>query len=401
MDHARFAKAFENPAGSPIRELFPYLGLPGMISLAGGYPSPALFDMEGLKEAAAWAVSAPAHFQYGPTEGQQPLREQLALLCARRGITTDAARIMVTTGSQQAFDLLVRTLIDPGDTVLVESPAYPATLQALRLASANIVEVTTDDDGLDIDALRQALSDLPAGRTPKLLYTVPNFSNPGGTVLATPRRRQLIELARQHGFLIVEDDPYGDLRFTDERFPTLWQLGSEGGDDNPVLYLSSLSKTVAPALRTGWLIGPEALLRRCAIAKQTADLCSSPITQLMACAYLRLDRYDGHVATASQAYRARMRSMVDALRSRLGEQASFVEPKGGLFLWLRLADDIDTGALFQAAVDQKVLYVPGKAFYAHRPDPQCLRLSFAAPTEDEAAIGIARLQAAIDQIRSA
>lgn len=398
MDTAFFATAFQNPAGSPIRELFPYLSQPGMISLAGGYPSPSLFDLEGLQEAARSAVSAREHFQYGATEGPLPLREELAGLCAFRAIRVEPAQLMVTTGSQQAFDLLVRTLINPGDTVLVESPCYPATLQALRLAHAQIIEIPTDADGIQTEALEQCLSGLAPAQKPRLLYTVPNFSNPGGTVLSLPRRQQLIELALRHGFFIVEDDPYGDLNFSDQHIPTLHGIAQDSDDDNPVIYLSSLSKTVAPALRTGWLIGPQALLRRCAIAKQTADLCSSPITQLIACAYLQSGRYGDTVLHARQAYRARLRSLVDALRKHLGGQASFVEPQGGLFLWLRLADHIDTAALFQAAVAHNVIYVPGKAFYAHHPDQQCLRLSFAAPSEDEVATGIARLQAALAQI---
>lgn len=400
MDISFFSQAYAQPAGSPIRELFPYLSRPGMISLAGGYPSPSLFDMDGLQEAGARALAQRGVYQYGPTEGDADLRERLCRLCAGRGIHADPPQVLVTTGSQQAFDLLVRTLIDAGDTVLVESPAYPATLQALRLAGAHVVEVPTDAQGLLIDALAQALAALLPARRPKLLYTVPSFSNPGGTLLSAERRQQLVGLAQTHGFLVVEDDPYGDLDFTGQPRATLYQHGQElAGAQSPVVYLSSLSKTVAPALRSGWMIAPPELLRRCAIAKQTMDLCTPPITQRIASEYLRLDRYGTAVARASAQYQARMTRMVQELRDRLDGQATFVAPEGGLFLWLELGPGIDSDALFAAAVAQGVLYVPGKAFYASASHPPALRLSFAAPTVDEVSQGIARLQQALGQAR--
>lgn len=413
MDTAFFAQAFTQPSGSPIRELFPYLSRPGMISFAGGYPSPSLFDLEGLQEAAARALAERAVFQYGATEGQMPLREQLVQLCALRGITAQASAMMVTTGSQQAFDLLVRTLIDPGDIVLVESPAYPATLQALKLAAARVVEIPTDDQGLSVDATRAALAELPAGQKPKLLYTVPNFSNPGGTVLAEARRRALVELALERGFLIVEDDPYGELNFTGVQRASIYQYGQELGEKstaqgaeqggNPVVYLSSLSKTVSPALRTGWMLAGPELLRRCAIAKQTVDLCTSPVTQAIAAAYLQLGRYSAAVQSASAEYRARMQRMAEELNTRLGAQTRFVQPEGGMFLWLSLTQQpraVDPQALFDAAVERGVIYVPGKAFYAQpcEAGAQSMRLSFAAPTVDEVAQGVERLQAAFESL---
>ena len=205
---APFAAVFAEPAGSPIRELFPYLSRPGMISLAGGYPSPSLFDAEGLAQAAHQAMAqGPGALQYGATEGLSELREALAQQARERGMQATAADILVTTGSQQAFDLLVRVLVEPGDTVLVEVPAYPATLQALRLAQARILPIPMDEQGLQTEALADLLAALPADQRPKLLYTVPNFSNPRGTLLAAERREALVQLARQHGFWVVEDDP--------------------------------------------------------------------------------------------------------------------------------------------------------------------------------------------------
>lgn len=392
-----FVPAFREPAGSPIRELFPYLGRPGMISFAGGYPSPALFDAEGLAQAAASAFADPAAaLQYGPTEGQAAMKEQLLALSAQRGVRCDAAQLLVTTGSQQGFDLLVRVLVQPGDVVLVETPAYPAALQALRLAGAVIHGVPMDDDGLQIEPLREVLDRLAAaGTRPKLLYTVPTFSNPRGSLLPQARRRALVDLARTHGFALVEDDPYGELRFTDAVPPTLHALAGEGGD-NPVVYLASLSKTVAPALRVGWMVGPADLVRRCAIAKQTSDLCTSPLSQQVAARYLQSGRYPATVAAARDEYRRRADAMARGLREALGERLHFTPPAGGMFLWARSAVPLDARRLFEAAVAQGVLFVPGAAFF---PQPQAqvaMRLSFAAPSVPEIEEGVRRLARAFD-----
>lgn len=401
MHASIFSSNFVQPAGSPIRELFPYLGQHGLISFAGGYPSPALFDSEGLQLASQKAFRAGASmYQYGPTEGMASLRETLVAHMAPRGIVAPASQVLVTSGSQQAFDLLVRTLIDPGDVVLVETPSYPATLQALRLANAKIVAVPTDAQGLDMVQLRAVLATLGEGRRVKMLYTVPTFSNPGGTLLSLERRMDLMSLARAHGFFIVEDDPYGELTFrTDIKPKTLWAIGNEQfGQDNPVVYLSSLSKTVAPALRTGWMVAHPEVVRRCAIAKQTADLCTSSLTQLVAHEYLQLGRYEASIRHAASVYGQRMNAMADGLRTELADCVRFVEPDGGLFLWIELTRPTDLAALFQAAVRENVLYVPGSAFF---PDPKgegALRLSFASPNENDIREGVRRLRRAFDAV---
>ncbi len=267
MSFFRFTPAFANPQGSPIRELFPYLSRPGMISLAGGYPSPSLFDQEGLAAAAAQAMTTGATaLQYGATEGSPALREQLAAQCQARGIHCVAGDVLVTTGSQQGFDLLLRVLVQPGDVVCVETPAYPATIAALRQAGARILSTPVDGHGLNVDALEVLLEELPAHERPRLLYTVPNFSNPCGTLLTQERRAKLVQLALQYGFVVVEDDPYGELAFTDQRPEPVYAaaqqwLQAKGGEgENPVVYLSSLSKTVAPGLRVGWMVADPAVL---------------------------------------------------------------------------------------------------------------------------------------------
>jgi DNA-binding transcriptional MocR family regulator len=393
-----FVPSFSNPAGSPIRELFPYLGRPGMISFAGGYPSPSLFDAEGLQQATANVMAQGAGLlQYGATEGVPTLREELLKLSAARGIVARPEQLLVTTGSQQAFDLLVRIFVQPGDAVLIESPAYPAAIQALRLAGAQLIEVPMDADGLQTSALEALLQSQPSGTRPKLLYTVPTFSNPRGTLLTQERRAQLVRLASQHGFLVIEDDPYGELAFTGERAEPLYVHGERlGGASNPVIYLSSLSKTVAPALRVGWMIASPDIVRRSTVAKQTVDLCTSPIAQLIAAEYLRSGRYPATVRAACDEYRRRSEAMAGTLKETLGERIVLESPKGGMFLWAGIADEVDAKAVFQSAVDKGVLFVPGAAFHVAPPKGGSMRLSFAAPTVDQIREGVSRLARAFD-----
>lgn len=393
MNKIPFAARYANPAGSPIRELFPYLNKPGMISFAGGYPSPSLFDAEGLEEAGHRALADSAQcLQYGATEGSPVLREALVALCATRGIRRDPADFLVTTGSQQAFDLLVRIFVEPGDVIYVETPAYPAAIQALRLAGAEIQEVPVDDDGLQLDRLEALLQAAPAQKRPKFLYTVPTFSNPCGTLLSQERREALVRLAAEYNFLVVEDDPYGELNFTGTPPISLFETGERiAGADNPVIYLASLSKTVAPALRIGWMLAPKDILRRSVIAKQTSDLCTSPLAQLIAAEYLRSGRYPGAVQRACTEYARRMRAMVDSLNSELEGKLRFVEPKGGMFIWAESLVPVEPKALFQAAVDKGVLFVPGSAFYPTTPNPNTMRLSYAAPSVDDIREGVTRL----------
>lgn len=393
-----FASSFVDPAGSAIRELFPYLSQPGIISLAGGYPSPSLFDAEGLQDAAARALSGGGALQYGATEGMPALREALALLSRSRGMVCSPSDLIVTTGSQQAFDLLLRIFIEPGDTVCVETPAYPAAIQALRLANAKIMAAPVDEQGLDVDALAARLALLPVAQRPRLVYAVPTFSNPCGTLLPAARREALVRLALQYHFLIVEDDPYGELSFIDDMPPSLYAVGQRiAGDGNPVLYLSSLSKTVAPALRIGWLIAPPDVLRRCVVAKQTMDLCTSPLAQQIAAEYLGAGRYPAGVERARTEYKQRMQAMAEGLHARLGEKVAFVQPQGGMFVWLRSTVPVNARQLFEAAVQCGVLYVPGAAFYPDAPDLGTLRLSFAAPDVRQIQEGIERLTKAFAQ----
>ncbi|WP_323122671.1 aminotransferase-like domain-containing protein [Burkholderia alba] len=391
-----FAAPFADPQGSPIRELFRHLGKPGMISFAGGYPSPDLFDRDGIAAALADACrdDPVACFQYGDTAGSPGLRRSLvAWMAQARGVSCDAEQVLVTTGSQQGFDLLLRVLIAPGDAALVEAPAYPAALQALRLAGARIVPVPTDEHGIEPDALRALLAAWPsAERRPKLLYTVPTFANPTGATLPPGRRAALAQLAVEHGFVLIEDDPYADLRFAGE--PVAPILACSGAAAWTV-YLGSLSKVVAPGLRIGWAVAPAAIARRMIVAKQTSDLCTAPFAQEAMRRYLDSGRLAAHLRTIAHTYGSRCRAMTRALRQFVPEDVEWREPAGGMFVWARLTGGRDAGEVLKRALEHNVMYVPGRAFYASDADPASLRLSFAAPGEAEIFEGVRRLRAAL------
>lgn len=396
-----FIAPFRNPGGSPIRELFKYLSEPGMIGLAGGYPASDLFDTDGLERAAAKAWERPALcLQYGPTDGLPDLKHELARLMQQRGVAVPAERMMVTTGSQQGFDLLLRTMIDPGDVVITEQPAYPATLQALKMQRATVVTVPVDDDGLDVGRLAHMLESGEI-RRPKLLYTVPTFANPSGATLSGERRVALIGLAVKYGFVIVEDEPYADLRFAGEPLPSLLKAAQEidGGDDY-VVYFGSLSKIVAPGLRIGWMVAPPDIVRRCIVAKQTADLCGAPWMQAIASAYLADGALAAHLPRIAERYRLKCNALCDALDAHLEGALRFQRPQGGMFVWARM-EGVDSAQLLQHAIEQKVLFVPGEAFYIDHLDRSTFRLSFASPELEALEEGARRLARAHFSLREA
>ena len=394
----RFTPAFENPTGSAIRELFKYLSLPGMISFAGGYPAAAFFDQAGLKDAAEQAMrETPLDcLQYAATEGLPALLEQLAGLMARRGVAVKVDELVVTTGSQQGFDLLLKVLLTLGAAVLVECPTYPAALQALRLAGAAVLSAATDAQGLDTDALEQQLATRGRGDI-ALLYCVPTFANPTGACLPLARRLALLKLAVAYDFLVIEDDPYGALRFSGEEVPSLLALSKEiDGAEGRVIHLSSLSKVLAPGLRVGWMVAPAAIRQRCLVAKQTVDLCTSPWTQRISANYLAAGALERALPKLAEGYREKCQRMLAGLQP-LTEYLEVSAPAGGMFVWGRCRHGLDAKALLPRAIEQKVLFVPGSAFYAQAPDPSSIRLSFAAPGLADIDEGLQRLRRAFEQ----
>jgi 2-aminoadipate transaminase len=393
-----FTPPFEAPTGSPIRELFKYLGQPGMISFAGGYPASDLFDRAGLDAATARASQQSGLcLQYGPTDGLPVLKGELARLMTRRGTPCTPQELLVTTGSQQGFDLLLRVMVGAGDVVLVEQPAYPATLQALKLQQAEVITIPVDRDGLDVAALAKLLEAGTLKRPPKLLYTVPTFANPTGATLSHDRRIALLKLAARYQFLVVEDDPYGDLRFAGEAVPSLLALSAQvPGSRDWLVHFSSLSKIVAPGLRVGWTVAHAEILRRCTVAKQTVDLCTSSLTQVIAAEYLASGALEVHLPQIIAAYALKCTTLCDGLQSHLKDEIAFHRPAGGMFVWGRLSDGFDASVYLKACIEQNVMFVPGVAFYKDNVDVASLRLSFAAPGVSDIEEGVLRLKRTLD-----
>ena len=376
--------------GSAVREILAVTARPEVINFAGGLPAPELFDVAGIADAyrAVLAEVPERALQYSTTEGEPALRSALAGRMSVRGLETSADDVLVTTGSQQALSLLATALLEPGDTVLVEEPCYLAALQAFGFAGARIVPVPGDADGIDPEALEE----LVVRERPKLLYTVPTFQNPTGRTLPAERRAAVASVAVRRGLWIVEDDPYGELRFEGERLP--WIASHEGAGDRVVL-LGSFSKVMAPGLRLGWLRAPTELRPACAVAKQAADLHTPTVNQLAAARYLADRDLDAHVARVAGVYRERRDAMLAGLGDALPEGASWGRPEGGMFLWARLPRSYDTTALLAEVVRHDVAYVPGAPFYAGEPDRSTLRLCFVTQTPEEIGEGLRRLGAGL------
>jgi len=378
-------------ASSPVRELLALASRPEVISFAGGLPAPELFDLEGLRAAFEAALRAPdgrRNLQYAPTEGNPDLRELVAARMTLRGLPTDAADLLITTGSQQALTLLATALLDPGAVVAVEEPTYLAALQCFSLAGARVVPVAGDEDGLDPADLARVLE----REKPQVLYLVPTFANPTGRTLTASRRTAVAELAAAHGVWVVEDDPYGELRYRGQH---LAPLAAEPAADDRVVHLGSFSKTGAPGLRLGWLRAPEALLPALTVAKQAADLHTSTIDQAAAAAYLATADLDAHIASLRRAYDQRLEAMLAALPDVLPPGATWSDPDGGMFVWARLPDGVDTTTLLPRALAAGVAFVPGASFFPTTPDHATLRLSFTTNTPERITEGLRRLGAAL------
>ena len=394
----RFADRLNNVETSAIRELFKLLGKPGIISFAGGFPDAELFDVEGIREASQKALTEEpgAALQYGATEGYQPLREQLAGFMASKGADVQAGQLVVTTGSQQALDLLGKTLISPGDKVIVEGPTFLATIQCFRLYGAELITAPVDGNGVDTDRLEQ----LVVEHRPKFVYLIPTFGNPSGAMLNLERRRKVLEMAVRHNTLVVEDDPYGDLYFGAAPPPSLLAMsGSVPGSRERLVHCGSLSKVLSPGLRVGWMIGPADLLGKAVMCKQFSDAHTSTFAQATAAHYLKAGRMPATLQRVRQVYAERAQAMSDALRQDLGDALQFVQPQGGLFVWGRLSGAggklADGNELARRAIDQGVAFVPGAPFYARDPDVAAIRLSFATVGVDRIREGVARLAQAL------
>ncbi|OOG51875.1 PLP-dependent aminotransferase family protein [Polaromonas sp. C04] len=394
-----FADRLNNVETSAIRELFKLLGKPGIISFAGGFPDSAMFDVEGIKEAvnAALTQDPGAALQYGATEGYNPLREQLAAFMAGKGVKDLAPEgLIVTTGSQQALDLIGKTLIGPGDKVIVEAPTFLATIQCFRLYGADVISAPIDANGVQTDVLEK----LMAEHKPKFVYLIPTFGNPSGALLGLERRKKVLELAVKYQTLIVEDDPYGDLYFNAAPPPSILALSSQvPGSRDWLAHCGTMSKVLSPGLRVGWMVAPPELLAKATMCKQFSDAHTSTFAQATAAQYLKAGRMPATLAHVRKVYAERAQAMGNALRKDLGDAIEFVQPQGGLFVWARLTGAggkvKDGNELARRAIEKGVAFVPGAPFYANNPDLSTLRLSFATADVGKIEEGIGRLGQAV------
>ncbi|MCU0500614.1 MAG: PLP-dependent aminotransferase family protein [Anaerolineae bacterium] len=396
---SRYAQRTQRMGRSVIRELLKYTQQPDLISFAGGLPAPELFPIAEAQAAACRVLSEGGidALQYGPTEGFVPLRQFIVDRMARYGIRAKAENVVITNGSQQALDLIGKLLLNPGDRILVEEPTYLGALQAWNAYQAEYISVPSDDDGLRTELLEAALR---VG--PKFMYVLPNFQNPGGTTLPLERRLEVVRLSNKYGIPVVEDDPYGALRFEGEHLPPLVALDSDfqtnagsngrGYMEGNVIYLGTFSKTLAPGLRLGWVVAPVEIIDQLVMAKQGVDLHTATFNQMLAWELVKDGFMDEHVRVIRRVYGERRDVMLAALERHFPEGCSWTHPEGGLFLWARVPEWIDTAELLQEAVQFKVAYVPGFAFYAesgHGRNTMRLNFSNAQPAQIEE--GIRRL----------
>ncbi len=390
----RYAQRTQQMGSSAIRELLKLTQIPGLISFAGGLPAPDVFPVEEFRKACDVVLSEVGSeaLQYGTTEGYYPLREMIARHSCRYGINVDASNIQITSGSQQALDLLGKLLINPGDRVLVEAPTYLGALQAWNAYGPEYVTVPSDENGMQTDALENAL------RTgPKFIYVLPNFQNPTGATLSLERRLKLIRLADQYGVPIVEDDPYGQLRYEGDHLPPVvvlddqYQKNGEKNYHGNVIYLSTFSKTLAPGIRLAWIVAPPEVISKIVQAKQGADLHTSTFNQMVAFEVARDGFLDEHVRTIRKVYSERRDVMLNAMKEFFPEGVSWTKPLGGMFLWVTLPEGINTTQLFDRAVSLKVAYVPGAPFFPKGGGENTMRLNFSNAKPEKIREGIARL----------
>ncbi|MCL6605749.1 MAG: PLP-dependent aminotransferase family protein [Paenibacillus sp.] len=393
-----YSIAAKHLGSSAVRDILKLTqGKKDMISLAGGLPSEDHFPLKAVEEAYSQVLSStPSVLQYGLTEGFAPLRDKIAGRLSLQGIPVASSEIVLTTGSQQAIDLLCKIVLDPGDTVLVEAPTYLAALQVLGSYRTDIQTLKSDENGILPDDLEDKL------RTtrPKLLYVVPTFSNPTGATWSVERRIKTVELCRQYGVLILEDNPYGEISFESDKSsnpPTLAAIDRSYSGDYCVVYTGTFSKIVAPALRTGWIIGESQLIKTLAKAKQAADLHSSTIDQRALDKLLLNFDLEQHISVISKEYHSRMSMLSSEITSRSWQGSFFEEPKGGMFLWLTLAENVDTTDLLKIAVPKGVAFVPGEVFYASQPQKNTMRLNFTHTRPELIPLAITRLESAIEE----
>src|SRR5271157_2710510 len=394
----RYAQRTKTAKNSIIRELLKLTTKPEIISFAGGLPAPEMFPVEQFREACdrVLATQATAALQYGPSEGYKPLRELIIAQMASYGIIATVDNVMITSGSQQALDLIAKLLINRGDRILVESPTYLGALQAFDLMGAEYVTVPIDEQGLQTNGMEKALRS-----GPKFMYILPNFQNPGGVTLSRTRRDELVGLSDKYGIPIIEDDPYGQLRYEGEHIKPLVvldrmnELRDNGYNLGNVIYLSTFSKVLAPGLRVAWIVAPPEVIRKLVQLKQSADLHTSTFSQMVIYEVARDGFLDEHVKIIRKCYKERRDAMLSALNDFFPPEVKWTHPQGGLFLWVTLPEGVDCMRLFDDAIRHNVAFVPGQPFFAEGDAGSHMRLNFSNATPEMIREGIRRLSIAV------
>jgi 2-aminoadipate transaminase len=390
----RFAQRMGRLKASAIREILKVTAMPDVISFAGGLPAPELFPVAEFAKACqeVLAKDGPAALQYSVTEGYPPLREWICEYLARvNKIECTPEQVLIISGSQQGLDLIGKTLLDPGDPVIIENPAYLGAIQAFDAYQAEYINVATDDDGIITSDLIRVLRE--AKRKPKLLYLVPNFQNPSGITLSLHRRKEVVAIAAEYGIPIYEDDPYGRLRYSGEHLPSLMSIARSRN----CIYMSTVSKTIAPGMRVAWLVIPEReVFERVVPAKQAADLHTSSFTQRAVYAYASSPGvFEKHIEAMLPVYARRRDLMLESLARYMPQGSSWTRPDGGLFLWARVPEEVDTEELLALASRSKVAFVPGGPFWVNRVVRNTMRLNFSNASDDMIVEGIKRLGEAV------
>jgi len=382
----RLAARTAGMKSSVIRELLKLTQQPHIISFGGGLPAPELFPVQEVAEACARVLGkdGPRALQYSTTEGDVPLREYLADSMSRPDIRVEPDNILITNGSQQALDLIGKLFVEPGEYVMTSEPTYLGALQAWNVFETLYLTVPMDDDGILVDEIPAILA---RSRTPRLVYVLPNFHNPAGVTISLERRKRLVEIAREHDLIIIEDDPYGELRFEGEEITHFYRLAPER-----TIYLSTFSKTLAPGFRIGWVAAPKEVVRKLVLAKQGADLHTGTFAQMVVADLCRRGIVSAHVPRIREVYRERRNAMLAALGEHWPEGSSWTRPRGGLFLWARVPPGLSTAELLPKAVEQNVAYVPGLAFYpGESGGHDAMRLNFSNANVANIQEGIRRL----------
>ena len=377
-----FAKRIQGSQSSIVRDLLQYSKMPNIVSLAGGIPAADMFDMEGINAALNEVITSGEvnAYQYSTTDGETVLQEEIVKLIADRDIKATVDEIVVTSGSQQGLDLISRTFLDEGDTILVERPTYLAAIQGFKMTGANVEDIEGGVDGLNVDALEARLE---KGKV-KALYIVPTFANPTGSTISQERRKRILELAVKHNFVIFEDDPYGEIRFTESLAKPIYSMVTTEEEKEHIVYLSSFSKVLVPGLRLGFIVTSEKIRSKIVLCKQSVDLHTPVLSQLIVSNYLKSGRLQPRIKEISKAYEARCQLLIDSLRKHLGDKIRFAQPTGGMFLWATLPKGVSATKLLKHAIDAEVVFVPGAAFYVGTPEDETLRLSFATISEETA-----------------